>query len=235
MTINTAARSCLLAAALLCPIVARTSLPNAASRAAPVVVELFTSQSCSSCPPADAILRELARRPNVLALDLHVDYWDGPGWRDPFASAAFTRRQREYASLLGNHEVYTPELVVGGHTGVVGSDREAVEAALAAAASDPQVPLSLHHDGTNLVAEAADGRGTATLWLAGYDSRRETRIGGGENGGRTLVEADVVRSLAPVAAWSGARLRTTVAPPAGERAAVFLQAADGRIIGAAIL
>ena len=210
-------------------------LAPAACRAAPVVVELFTSQSCSSCPPADAILRELAQRPGVLALDLHVDYWNYLGWRDPYSSAAFTRRQRDYSSLLGDHEVYTPELVVAGHIGVVGSDRSAVEAALASASSDPQIALTLTRDGNSLIAEAPDGHGTATLWLAGYDPAHETRIGGGENGGRRLAEANVVRSLSPVGIWSGARLRTRLATPIGECAAVFLQAADGRIIGAALL
>jgi hypothetical protein len=205
----------------------------AAAQAGPIVVELFTSQSCSSCPPADAVLAELASRPGIIALGMHVDYWNGLGWHDPYSQHAFTERQRAYAELLPDREVYTPELVVGGRSSVVGSDRPAVEAALAAAAAGEQVGLTLRRDGDALVAAAGSGAGTAKLWLAGYDLHHETRIGGGENGGRTLAEADIVRSLAPVAAWSGSPLRIRLALPMGEQAAVFLQAPDGRIIGAA--
>jgi hypothetical protein len=215
------------------PFAAALLLLPAAAHAAPTVVELFTSQSCSSCPPADAVLAELAGRPGVIALGMHVDYWNGIGWHDPYSQRAFTERQRAYADLLPDHEVYAPELVVGGRTSVVGSDRPAVEAALVAAAANQQVSLTLHREGASLVAVAGPGSGTAKLWLAGYDTHHETRIGGGENGGRTLVEADIVRSLAPVATWSGTALRVGLAIPLGQRAAVFLQAPDGRIIGAA--
>ena len=201
---------------------------------ADTVVELFTSQSCSSCPPADALLAELAAQPGVLALGLHVDYWNRLGWRDPYSSAAFTGRQRRYASLLQDESIYTPELVVDGSRGVVGSDRAAVAAAMRAAAG-PKVGMRLRHDGAGLVVEADAGAGPATLFLAGYDPHHETRVGGGENGGRTLSEANVVRSLAAAGEWSGAPLRLAVAQPQGERVAAFLQRADGRIIGAASL
>jgi hypothetical protein len=210
-------------------------LVTRAAPAATTVVELFTSQSCSSCPPADALLVELAGRPGVLALSLHVDYWNRLGWRDPYASAAFTRQQRTYADLLASHDIYTPQLVVSGRIGVVGSDRSAVEAALASVASDAQVDVRLHRAGTALAADVAGGHGPATLWLAGYDPHHTTPIGGGENAGRTLIESNVVRSLTPVATWSGAALHVDLPQPAGERAAVFLQAADGRILGAATL
>ena len=201
--------------------------------AAPVVLELFTSQACSSCPPADALLAELARQPGVLALDFHVDYWNGPGWHDPFSSHAFTLRQQAYAETLADHEVYTPELVAGGRQGVVGSDRAAVLDALTAAAAAPQVVLTLRRDGTALAADAGSGTGHGTLWLVGYDEHHTTRIGGGENGGRTLMEANVVRSVTPLAAWSGMPLHVHVAVPEGEAAAALLQAVDGTIIGAA--
>jgi hypothetical protein len=217
------------------PLLCALLLGPAAASAQPVVLELFTSQGCSSCPPADALLTELARQPDVLALDLHVDYWDRLGWRDPFSSAAFTQRQRRYASLLGQDEIYTPELVVGGTQGVVGSDRAAVAAAIQAARIAPQVMLQLRRETGQLVVQAGAGPGSATLWLAGFDPHRETQVGRGENGGRHLVEANVVRSLTTLADWLGTPLQLAVAPPAGEAAAVFLQRADGRIIGAAMM
>src|SRR5262249_25514989 len=105
----------------------------ASAGARPVVVELFTSEGCSSCPPADALLAELAASPDLLALSLHVDYWDRLGWKDPFSSAAATRRQDRYARLLGLAAVYTPQIVVDGHWQTVGSDRDAVTPAVARA------------------------------------------------------------------------------------------------------
>ena len=212
-------------------------LATPVAHAQPLVLELFTSQACSSCPPADALLSELASRPDLLALDMHVDYWNRLGWRDPYSAPQFTERQRQYAALLHEDTVYTPELVVGGTRHVVGSDRAAVLAAIAAGEAGAGVPLSLSlsRSGGGLIAEAGVGAGPATLWVVGFDRRHETRIGGGENGGRTLVESNVVRALAPVASWTGAAMRVALAPPSGETAAVFLQARDGRIIGAASL
>ena len=119
----------------------------------PIVVELFTSEGCSSCPPADALLAELASRPDVLALSFHVDYWDRLGWKDPFSSAAATDRQRNYAKLLGTGTVYTPQIVVDGRWQAVGSDRSEVERAIAAAhQSEAAVPVALafeHGPGAN--------------------------------------------------------------------------------------
>ena len=116
--------------AALC--VALAAAPVAAAER-PIVVELFTSEGCSSCPPADALLAELATRPEVLALSFHVDYWDRLGWKDPFSSAAATARQRHYAEILGLGNVYTPQIVVDGRWQAVGSDRGEVEHALDAA------------------------------------------------------------------------------------------------------
>src|ERR1700756_302855 len=113
----------------------------------PILVELFTSEGCSSCPPADALLAELAGRPDVLALSFHVDYWDRLGWRDPFSSPAATERQQRYAELLRLATVYTPQMVVDGKWQAVGSDRAEVEQALGSAAGTrDDGPVSLPFD-----------------------------------------------------------------------------------------
>ena len=223
-----------LAAALLAGQAARAETV----RPPPIVVELFTSQSCSSCPPADALLAELARtRQDVLVLDLHVTYWDRLGWKDPYSLPAATERQRRYSALWGADSVYTPQLVAGGRHQAIGSDRTAVLASVAAAVADraSAVPLRVARDGDGLTVQAAAGSGAGTLLLVGFDPAHTTRIGGGENGGRTLTEVNVVRSIAPLGAWSGAPTSLHAAVPAGERVAVLLQAADGAIRGAALL
>jgi hypothetical protein len=205
----------------------------------PLVLELFTSQGCSSCPPADAYLGELKReRPDILVLDFHIDYWDSLGWKDPFSLPQSTARQQAYDAAL-NSEVYTPQLVVGGSRQAVGSDRDAVAAALAAAyedrAASAPVALSLAAAGPDLVVDVGPGAGRASLWLVGYDDRHTTHIGRGENGGLTETEVDIVRSIRPIARWSGASLHLTVPRAAGQRAAVLLQAPGGRILSAAAL
>jgi hypothetical protein len=202
--------------------------------ASPVVVELFTSQGCSSCPPADAALRDLARRPDVLALGFHVTYWNGLGWRDPFSLDAATQRQKDYQRALGVETVYTPQIVVQGQAEMVGSDRPAVEAAIAtarAAADGPMVRLERAASG-GLRVDIGVGQGTATVLLVGYDPRHVTPVGRGENEGRTLEEANVVRSLRPIGSWNGAPVALTSPLPPGERTAILLQAQDGRIIAA---
>jgi hypothetical protein len=216
------------------------SVPIALAAASnPLVLELFTSQGCSSCPPADQYLGELQReRPDLLVLDLHIDYWDSFGWKDPFSLPAATARQQAYDSLLGS-EVYTPQLVIGGTRQAVGSDQDAVTAAIAAAYEDraalPPVALSVSAQGGGLTVDVAAGSGSGQLWLVGYDDRHTTSIGRGENGGLTETEVDIVRSIRPIAGWSGAALHLEVAKPFGQRVAVLLQQADGRIRAAAAL
>lgn len=204
----------------------------------PVVVELFTSQSCSSCPPADALLGELARdRADVLALSFHVTYWDRSGWRDRFSLREATDRQRRYSTTLANSryrgQVYTPQLVVQGQADAIGSDRDAVLAAIEAARNGPRIPLAVTPNTTSVTIRAGAGSGVATVWLIGYDSRHETDVSSGENGGRKLVDVNVVRSIAPVGAWTGQPLRVHEPKPVGERIAVLLQAVGGGILGAA--
>ncbi|WP_419757633.1 DUF1223 domain-containing protein [Acidisoma sp.] len=216
------------------------SVPFAMAAAGdPLVLELFTSQGCSSCPPADRYLGELQReRPDVLVLDFHIDYWDSLGWKDPFSMPAATARQQTYDRLLGS-EVYTPQLVVGGSRQAVGSDQDAVAAAIAEATADraalPPVALGLSDRGSGLTVDAASGSGSGEIWLVGYDDRHVTAIGRGENGGLTETEVDIVRSIRPIAMWSGGALHVDVPRPAGQRAAVLLQQADGRIRAAAAL
>lgn len=203
----------------------------------PTVLELFTSQGCSSCPPADALLTALqADDPGLLALDLHVTYWDRLGWKDAFSLAAVTQRQRQYAARLGLDTVYTPQMVVDGRYQAVGSDPDAVRRAIARARGEAAaVPLTIRADGGGVRIAAAAGAGQGTIVLLGFDRRHTTPIGSGENGGRTLTETNVVRAIAPVAAWTGAALDTVAPRPAGERVAVLLQADDGRILAAATL
>src|SRR5215472_5617167 len=169
-----------------------------AAQERPILVELFTSEGCSSCPPADALLAELAARPDVLALSFHVDYWDRLGWKDPYSSADATRRQQGYADLLGLATVYTPQIVVDGKWQAVGSDRTEVEQALKAAGrSRDEVPVALAVDkGQARIMLGPGGNGcAATLLLIGFDRRHVTAVARGENGGRTLSHVDVMRSI----------------------------------------
>jgi hypothetical protein len=221
--------------ATLLLLTAAAAPPDAPRR--PVVLELFTSEGCSSCPPADALLTELATQPDLLPLAFHVTYWDSLGWKDPFSLAAATARQRAYAAALDQDNVYTPELVVDGQRGVVGSDRSAVAAAIDASRRDTAVSatLRLRASPTGLAVDIGGGSGTGTIWLAGFDHQHRTAVGRGENGGRTLLEANIVRSLRQVGTWSGKPLHLDVEPVAGEDTAALLQAPDGRILDAARL
>ena len=210
--------SALVAAAfLLFALVALVALPGprgagaqeAAASAAPVLVELFTSQGCNSCPPADELLGELAQRPDVVALSLHVDYWDYIGWKDPYASPMNTDRQRRYAEALNLRYVFTPQIVVDGRANVVGSRRDEVLAAIEAAAgrAKPIEIRLLSEGGGKVVIPAGHAPDAgATVWLAVYDRSQETEVKRGENAGRTLRNANVVRSFERIGTWTGARL-----------------------------
>jgi len=210
----------------------------------PVVVELYTSQGCSSCPPADALLTELAMRPDVIALSLHVDYWDYIGWKDPYGSPMNTERQRRYATELGLRYVFTPQIVVDGRTSIVGSDRAAVEAAIAAAqARDKAVRISFHPDGggTAVIAAGPAPAAGATVWLAIYDKSHETEVKRGENAGRTIRNANVVRSFERMGTWTGQALEIPLnladaAAGGGYGCAVIVQEGrSGPLLGAAVM
>ena len=204
----------------------------------PVVVELFTSEGCSSCPPADALLTELAKRPNVLALSFHVDYWDGLGWKDPFSSPEATARQRNYAHLLGVGSVYTPQVVVDGNWEAVGSDRAAVEHTLAKAEQQPAaLPVTLLVDKgrARIMMNSAGGGASGSVVLIGFDRSRTDTVARGENAGRTLAHVDVVRGIEQVGQVSGGASEIAAPVPwPSDRLAAIVQAPDGRILGVAV-
>jgi hypothetical protein len=212
---------------------------GAAEAAAPVVVELFTSQGCSSCPPADALLGELAQRPDVIALAFHIDYWDYIGWKDPFANADFTQRQRGYAGALGLRTVYTPQMVIDGRADVVGSHRSRVEELVRQSSSVPKLALKLERAGgkTRLILPEAHLKRPAAVWLAIYDREERTAVRRGENAGRTLSDYNIVCDLREVATWDGRAealdLDLSDATADGMGGAVLIQSeGQGQIIGA---
>ena len=209
---------------------------------APVVVELYTSQGCSSCPPADALLGSLAGRPDVVALAFHVDYWDYIGWKDPYASPDHTRRQRAYQRVLGTRYVYTPQMVIDGHRDVLGSSRRKVEAAIDKAAAHPKrVPLRLDTaDGGRAIIPAGHApAGGADVWLAVFDLEHETDVLRGENHGRQLKNYHVVREFRRIGVWQGEALEfpldlQTASTLGRGGCAVIVQDRESlRIIGAA--
>jgi hypothetical protein len=203
----------------------------------PVVVELFTSQGCSSCPPANAYLNELVKqRRDVLALAFHVTYWDRLGWKDPFSLETATRRQDVYGRRFGDGS-YTPEMVVDGAASMVGSARGEVGAAIENARRNSRTAaaVSVTRNGEQVSIEVGAGSGSGNVLLIGFDHEHTTAIGRGENSGRTLTEANVVRSMRSVGQWSGTLMRISERFPEGQDVAVVLEAPDGRIIGASRL
>lgn len=217
-----------LIAALLLLTMASPAVAQSSASTGPTVVELFTSQGCNSCPPADAYLGELAGRSGVLVLSVHVDYWDYLGWRDPFASKAFSDRQRQYSAALAQRYVYTPQMVIDGHLQEVGSDRAAVERLLQKAQhgsrSGPTLALASNSNGPMVSIGQASGRGT--VWLVTFDRQQTTAIGRGENSGRTITYHNVVRDWRRLGDWRGEAMTMPVSVPTdtlGERCAVLVQ------------
>jgi hypothetical protein len=211
---------------------------RAAESRAPVVVELFTSQGCSSCPPADAFLGELAQRKDVIALAYHVDYWDYIGWKDRYASPAWTDRQKAYAGALELRTLYTPQMVIDGRVDAVGSDRSNVSYLIDRAAALPKLELTLDSSGSRHVLHLPEARFSkpATVWLVIYDPEQRTQVNRGENAGSTLSEYNIVRDLRKLASWDGKA--TTIdlnlaAMGKGQACAVLVQGADqGPILAA---
>jgi hypothetical protein len=204
---------------------------------APVVVELFTSQGCNSCPPADAYLGELAKRGDVLPLAFHVDYWDYIGWKDPFAQRQWTDRQRAYSRSLGLRTIYTPQVVVQGSIDAVGSDRRAVAQAIAKAKAGAAFDLAARRSGDGIVLSLAEAAGVVgEVWIVGYDPKHETRVLRGENAGKTLTEFNIVRGLRRAGLWNGTAQELTVKTadlPEGQAHVAIVQSPGwGRILAA---
>lgn len=176
------------------------------------VLELFTSQGCSSCVEADRLMAELADREDVIALALHVDYWDYLGWKDTFGQPEHAARQREYAEVHGSHRIYTPQMIINGSAEVVGHDRQALDAAIKG--SELSVPVSLQRkDGTLVIKvgpQPLPGRRPATIRLILFSSEVEVAITRGENAGSQVSYQNVVRAIRPIGMWDGTLVKVTL-------------------------
>jgi len=194
--------------AFVTPVIAFVTSAHAEPRA---VVELFTSQGCSSCPPADKLLGELARDPSIIALSMPIDYWDYLGWKDTLADSRFSARQKAYSRMRGDRDVYTPQVVINGSVHVVGSDHAGIEDAIGEtkkANGVMSVPVSVTVAGEQInVSVAASRNGPAAMhgevWICSVAKAVPIAIGRGENRGRELTYYNVVRNLLKVGDWNG--------------------------------
>jgi hypothetical protein len=241
------------AGALIC---AASALPPAAGATEPrAVIELFTSQGCSSCPAADKLLAQLSRDPTLIALSLPVDYWDYLGWKDTLALHGHSNRERAYADARGDREVYTPQIVVNGLVPVLGSDQTAIEHAIAQtrqSATPLTLPVTLTvADGkvsVSVPAAAAGQQASAEVWLCPITGKAQVAIERGENRGHTLSYTNVVRRWVKLGVWTG-KAETFSVPVASlpdaefslhdiDRVAVVVQsgvaAKPGLMLGAAV-
>lgn len=226
------------------------ALSSASFTSAPkAVVELYTSQGCSSCPAADALLNRLAERDDIIAVSLSVDYWDYLGWKDTLAQVKFSERQKAFAKALGDGMVYTPQVVVNGAVHVNGSDERKIAAAIAKtnkSMAASHVPVRLSTAGDKLVVEIGTApQGTAskeaTIWLAVMSPSVQVPITRGENKGKTVTYSNVIRDLMPIGTWNGKPMtvqlqRHSIVHDGAERCAVLVQEGlAGPIVGAALL
>ena len=223
-------------------ILAATSIGYLSTGAAadpPKVLELFTSQGCSSCPPADRLLAKLADDPQFIVLSLPVDYWDRLGWKDTFAKHPFTERQYAYAGVRGDGQVYTPQVVVNGSEHANGANRRAIDAS-AETTTNLSVPVSAERAGDDIVVSVGGGAPqVATIVMLPYLASREIAVGRGENAREKLTYPNIVRDIVSVARWTGAATKDSI--PLKDYAAydgvvVLLQAGTperpGAILGA---
>ena len=217
--------------------------PAIAGSQRPVIVELFTSQGCSSCPPADAFLETLKDKPGVVVLSYHVDYWDYLGWRDTLGSAEYSQRQYDYAHSRGDMNVYTPQTIINGRDHFVGSQRSRVSAGIADAQSTSSqwIDIAMSDNATDVMISIAAGEPTkeATLWLMAFAPSITTEIKRGENAGSTIAYHNVVRKMVPAGMWHGepAKIvlpKESVVPADCKGWVALLQEGKvGRIMGAA--
>jgi len=236
---------------------AQNPAPDAADAAVPTravvdpkgVIELYTSQGCSSCPAADALLGRLAKRDDIIALSFSVDYWDYLGWKDTLANDKFSERQRAYGQARGDGAIYTPQAVVNGATHANGSDERQIDRLIERPGkAAPALPISIRlagEKGKLMIETGAAPPGVAakeaTLWLAVVSRSVEIPITRGENQGRTITYHNVVRELIPIGMWNGKPMtvqleRHSFMRPGADRCAVLLQQGKaGPIIGAAML
>jgi hypothetical protein len=197
----------------VCAIVAIIRPAHADPRA---VVELFTSQGCSSCPPADQIIGELAKDPSVIALSMPIEYWDYLGWKDTLADSRFSARQKAYSQMRGDRDVYTPQVIVNGSANVVGSDRAAIDSAIKNTQKTGvmSVPVTMSLSGKQInVSVAASKAATAAhgeIWICSISKSVPISIGRGENRGRELTYYNVVRNILKVGDWNGSAGSWTV-------------------------
>ena len=179
------------------------------------VLELFTSQGCSSCPAADALLDKLSQRSDIVALAYHVDYWDYIGWPDTFGAKANSDRQRDYAEGFGSSRIFTPQLVVNGRGGVVASREGEVDAALASAALPVTIDLDVSDDGMlEISVPPGEGNREAVMWLVTFVNRAEVEIERGENKGKTVAYTQIVANRQVLGMWesaTGAEMRMPIA------------------------
>ena len=221
-------------------VLAISILLAAAARAqtpAPVLVELFTSEGCSDCPPADRLLAHLDGQ--AIVLSEHVDYWNQLGWKDPFSSALFSRRQESYCTVLASKGPYTPQMVVDGEAEFVGSDAGRAAAAIAKAAHRPKAEVKLNRTSAGIEMQIASAPSGGDVWMALADDRDASEVKVGENNGRRLEHVAVVRSLRKIGSvkrgGSYSHLLEIPAGSAGQRVVVFVQEpAQGKVFGAAM-
>jgi hypothetical protein len=214
------------------------------------VVELFTSQGCSSCPPADKIIGELAKDPSVIALSMPIDYWDYLGWKDTLADSRFSARQKAYSLMRGDRDVYTPQVIVNGEAHVIGSDRAGIERAIGATRKSDgvmSVPVSMKLSGGHITVSVADASKSPAamhgeVWIYSVSKAVPIAIGRGENRGRELTYYNVVRNVLKVGDWNGSAGSWTVpleniSREGIDAAAVFVQDGSrdrpGPMLGAA--
>lgn len=224
----------MLARYLVCTAIVLGAPAIASAAERPVVVELFTSEGCSSCPPAEAFLTELShQRRDVLPLAFHVTYWNSLGWKDPYSLSIATQRQAAYGTRFGDGS-YTPEMVVNGRRDLVGSDQGRANEAIEQARSDfTAASVEARRTGNTISVVVGPGRGAATVMLVGFDPEHRTSVGRGENAGLTLTETNIVRSIRAIGEWGGAAKTFQTEVQAGTQGAVLLEASDGSVVGAA--